>query len=60
MLVESAELLTGTDPTAANSFEAPDVVVPRPCEEVLVADGATGLELPPLSFTALSLLLGPR
>ena len=58
--VTSAEVLTGTDATAANSFEQPDVVVPLPWEDVVAVDGAAVLELPPLSFTALSLRLGPR
>jgi alpha-L-arabinofuranosidase len=55
--VVSAELLTGASPTAANSFEQPDVVVPRAFEEIRVRDGAAALELPPLSLAAVSLRL---
>ena len=50
-----AELLTGPDAKAANSFEHPDVVVARPFDAVDRRDGAVQLELPPLSLVALSL-----
>jgi len=53
--VASAELLTGSDAKAANSFERPDVVTPRPFGDVAVRDGAASFELPPLSLLALSL-----
>jgi alpha-N-arabinofuranosidase len=51
----SAELLTGPDAKAANSFERPDVVAARSFDAVRVAGGAAALELPPLSLAALSL-----
>lgn len=51
----SAELLTGPDAKAANSFEAQDVVSARPFDGVRVRDGVASCELPPLSFAALSL-----
>jgi len=52
-----AELLTGPDAKAANSFEQPDVVVARPYREVKIADGTACMELPPLSVAALTLAL---
>jgi alpha-N-arabinofuranosidase len=53
--VESAEILTGPGPKAANSFEHPDVVAARPFDEVSVRAGRARVRLPPLSMTALSL-----
>ncbi len=53
--LESAEILTGPGPKAANSFEQPDVVVARPFTGINVAGGQATLELPPLSFAALTL-----
>jgi alpha-N-arabinofuranosidase len=50
-----AELLTGPDAKAANSFERPDVVVARAFDAVRVRDGTAELALPPLSLLALSL-----
>ncbi|MCU0270125.1 MAG: hypothetical protein MUF83_15970 [Acidimicrobiales bacterium] len=56
--VADAELLTGPDPKAVNTFEAPGVVAPvRIDDRVRVRDGVASLELPPLSFVALSLAL---
>ncbi len=53
--VESAEILTGPGPKAANSFEHPDVVAARPFDEVSVRAGRARVKLPPLSMAALSL-----
>ena len=53
--VASAELLTGPDAKAANSFERPDVVTARPFEAARVRDGAASFDLPPLSLVVLSL-----
>jgi alpha-N-arabinofuranosidase len=53
--VIEAELLSGPDAKAANSFEKQDVIAAQPFKEVGVRDGAVLLELPPLSFAALSL-----
>jgi alpha-N-arabinofuranosidase len=50
-----AELLTGPDAKAANSFERPDLVAARAFDAVRVAGGAASLELPALSLAALSL-----
>ena len=52
-----AELLTGPDAKAANSFENPNVIIPQPLTAVEVADTRTICTLPPLSFAALTLQL---
>jgi len=52
--LESAECLTGLDPKAQNSFDDPDVVVPRQFDEVQFADGVARVELPPLSVVAMT------
>ncbi len=54
----SAELLTGADPKAANSFEQPDVVRSQPFADVTIQDGGAVLVLPALSVVALTLRLG--
>ena len=56
--LESAELLTGPDPKAANSFEEPDIVRPRPFKAAQVVDGQGVLKLPPLSVVATTWRLG--
>lgn len=48
----SAELLTGPDPKAANSYEAPNTIKPQPLTNVTVTDGLANLTLPPLSVAA--------
>jgi alpha-N-arabinofuranosidase len=55
--LEGGELLTGPDAKAANTFEEPDVVEPRPFERARIADGQAEVELPPLSVTAMTFLL---
>ncbi|MCX6027908.1 MAG: alpha-N-arabinofuranosidase [Chloroflexi bacterium] len=55
--LESAEILTGSDPKAANSFEQPDVIRSEPFAGVRVKDGAAELALPPLSVAALTFRL---
>jgi alpha-N-arabinofuranosidase len=56
--VSSAEILAGTDPKAANSFEQPDVVRSHPFTNIHITDKQVITELPPLSVTALTLRLG--
>ena len=56
--LDSAELLTGPGPKAANSFEQPDVVRPQPFGDVRIAAGRAGMELPPLSVAAMTFRLG--
>jgi alpha-N-arabinofuranosidase len=52
-----AELLTGPDPKAANSFEEPDVVTAQPYREIEIAGGTARAELPPLSVAAMTLAI---
>jgi alpha-N-arabinofuranosidase len=51
--VVDVQQMSGMDPKAANSFERPDVVVPRRLASPVVADGVVRMKLPPLSFTML-------
>jgi alpha-N-arabinofuranosidase len=53
----SAELLTGPDAKAANSFDAPDVVRSEAFEGIEVRGGRAHLRLPPLSVMAATLEL---
>ena len=55
--VAGAELLTGPDAKAANSFEAPHAVRPVPLDGIQTTGGRVALSLPPLSFAAISLNL---
>jgi alpha-N-arabinofuranosidase len=56
--LDSADVLTGPDAKAANSFEQPDVVRPRSLADVKTAGGHAALALPPLSVTAVTFRLG--
>jgi len=49
-----AEILTGPDAKAANSFEDPDRVNPRAFDDVTIRNGRATYELPPLSMAALT------
>ena len=53
----SAELLTGPNAQAANSFDQPNLVAAQPFSDVRIADGKASFELPPLSFAAVTLQL---
>ena len=55
--VDSAELLTGPDPKAINSFEKPDAVGAQPFDEIAVKGGAATMKLPPLSLAAITFKL---
>jgi alpha-N-arabinofuranosidase len=52
--LHSAELLTGPDPKAANSFEQPDLIKSRTLEGARIAAGRAEVELPPLSVAAMT------
>jgi alpha-N-arabinofuranosidase len=52
---ESAELLTGPDAKAANSFDAPDVIRSEIFEAIDVRGGRARASLPPLSLLAATL-----
>lgn len=49
-----AEILTGIDPKAHNTFEQPDNVVSQSFNDVRIVDGKAVVELPPLSVVAMS------
>ena len=49
--VSGAEQIWGLDPKAVNSFERPDVVVPRKVGAMPFKDGRFPIKLPPLSVT---------
>ncbi|MBN1581852.1 MAG: alpha-N-arabinofuranosidase, partial [Anaerolineae bacterium] len=50
--LDSADLLTGPDAKAANTFEQPDVVQSQPFAGINVEQGKAILDLPPLSVVA--------
>ncbi len=53
----NAELLTGPDPKAANTYEQPDTVCSQPFDAVTIQDGLAIFSLPPLSVAAITLQL---
>ncbi len=60
--LDSAELVTGTDAKAANSFEQPEIVRARSFAdanvEVKIAEGIASLDLPRLSVAAMTFTVG--
>jgi len=56
--VESAEVLTGTDPKAANSYEDPNAIVARPFGAIVLSEDEAVCTLPPLSFAAITFIVG--
>jgi alpha-N-arabinofuranosidase len=62
--LEEAELLTGPDAKAANTFEKPEVIRSRPFTEagmsVKIVEGAAFVVMPPLSVAAMTLRLARR
>ncbi len=55
--ISSAHQLSGNDPKAFNSWEAPNRLTTRPIYAPKIIDGAAQLSLPPLSFTVLGVEL---
>jgi alpha-N-arabinofuranosidase len=55
--MESAELLTGPNAKAENTFENPDVVISCSFEDVSIVNGRATYTLPPLSVAAITLNL---
>jgi alpha-N-arabinofuranosidase len=53
--VLSASQLSGTDPGATNTFENPNTIVPQQLNNLTMQDGRLTVQLPPLSFTVVSL-----
>lgn len=55
--LESAEILTGPDAKAANSYENPDLIKSHPFDQLEIKKGKALLNLQPLAFAALTLEL---
>jgi alpha-N-arabinofuranosidase len=55
--LDDAELLTGPDAKAVNSFECPDLLQSQPFAEVRISHGKATVELPPLSVAAMTFVL---
>ena len=55
--LESAEIVSGSDPKAANSFDAPDLIRAAPLADVRIEAGGAVAELPPLSVVAMTFRL---
>jgi alpha-N-arabinofuranosidase len=55
--ISSAQQLSGNDPKAFNSWEAPNRLTTRPIYAPKIIDGVAQLSLPPLSLTALGVEL---
>jgi alpha-N-arabinofuranosidase len=53
--VLDAQQIWGLDPKASNSFDRPDVIVPRQVGAMPFKDGRLPIKLPPLSITAVQL-----
>jgi alpha-N-arabinofuranosidase len=58
--VESAEIITGSDPKAANSYENPNQVIAEPYHDIEVNYGHAACQLPPLSFVAMTLKVSEK
>jgi len=52
--LEDAEVLTGPDAKAANSFERPDVVAPAAFDDAAIRNGRALVKLPPLAVAAMT------
>ena len=55
--LKNGQVLAGSDPKAANSFEDPLKVAPRTLTDIRIAGGEAILVVPPLSVTAATLAL---
>jgi alpha-N-arabinofuranosidase len=53
--VDSAEIVTGSDPNDRNTFEQPTLITNQPLQPVSVKEGIAHFEIPPLSVVAVSL-----
>jgi len=56
--LRSGQVLTGSDPKAANSFVEPNKVVASAFDALVIDGGKAALSLPPLSVVAATLALG--
>jgi alpha-L-arabinofuranosidase len=56
--VRSGEQLTGPSPKAANSFDRKDLVRPQPFTDAIIRGREAIIQMPPLSFAAITLEIG--
>jgi len=56
--LENAEILSGNDAKASNSFENREAVVSKDFDEIKISKGHAVCKLPPLSFAAMTFRLG--
>jgi alpha-N-arabinofuranosidase len=54
----NAEIVHGTDPNAANTFENPNQIMAKTFSDFCIKDGKAIAKLPPLSFCAATFTLG--
>ena len=52
--LDSAEILSGTNPNDRNTYEQPEQVISQPFSAVSIKDGLAMFEMPPLSIVAAS------
>jgi alpha-N-arabinofuranosidase len=52
--VHSAEILSGPEPAARNTFEQPERIASQPLAGIKLQDGLASLSLPPLSLAAIT------
>jgi alpha-N-arabinofuranosidase len=52
--IESAEILSGADPKANNTYEHPNTICSAPLDAVKVVDGKASIRLPPFSVAAVT------
>lgn len=50
--LQSAEVVTGPDAKAANTFESPDLICSQPLKSIEIQNGKALVKLPPLSISA--------
>jgi alpha-N-arabinofuranosidase len=55
--VRSAELITGPNAKACNTFQQPDTISNQPFRQIILNDGCVNVQLPPLSIAAISIEL---
>jgi alpha-N-arabinofuranosidase len=58
--IVGVDVLTGTDPRAANSWEQPNLIVPTSGSAQLTDDGNVTLNVPALGFAVLRAKIAPR
>jgi alpha-N-arabinofuranosidase len=52
--LQSAEIVSGSNPDDRNTYEQPNLITNQPFQNATIIDGVAKLEIPPLSFVAAS------